>query len=204
MAAARYSSDVLSESIQKYRREKVAKKDKGKKGKWVGGGSQRNENRCPAIIGEREVRQQDGLFCDKILKPSIELIANHHYKNIAAKKLWEMGWCDVHEELGNLPYCEKQGQITKVFSCPKCRTCKLTGLCVACYKNEKEYHPLVGCEEVTELEQKKMVKTWGQTKLLSEINEQFKKACIAYKQKEKEALRWLEVTRATRFKKRKT
>jgi len=40
---------------------------------------------------------------------------------------------------------------------------------------------LVGREEVDELEE-----NMGQTKLLSETNEQFKKACIAYKQKEKE------------------
>jgi len=78
-------------------------------------------------------------------------------------------------------------------------TCNITGLCVACYKNGKEYHTLVGRDEVDELEEKKIVKTWGQAKPLSEINEEFQKACISYKQKEREALRWLEVTRATGF-----
>ena len=87
----------------------------------------------------------DDLFCDEIVKPSIELIANHHYKNIAAKKLWDMGWSDVHEELEDLPFCKKQGQITKVFKCEcyGCRDCEQNGICVLCYeKNGKEFHRL--------------------------------------------------------------
>jgi len=46
---------------------------------------------------------------------------------------------------------------------------------------------LVGREEVYQLEEKKFVKTWGQTKFLSEIKEEIKKR--------QEDLRWLRLER---------
>jgi len=66
------------------------------------------------VAQKRQVKQYvqkmlDDRFCYEIIKSSMELVENH-YIQIVAKKLWEMGWSEVHEEHEEAPYCEKQGQ----------------------------------------------------------------------------------------------
>jgi len=87
-----------------------------------------------------------------------------------------MGWNDVHEDIKSLPYCEKQGQITKVFVCIKCNTCKVEGLGVACHenKNEKKYHKLLDREEAWELEEKGFIRIWAAPKRISESKQEIK------------------------------
>ena len=102
---------------------------------------------------------------EKILKEYIEI-------KIKEKK--EMGWMDIHEEIENLPYCEIQGQLTKVFLCIKCNNCDVAGKCVACHENEKKCHTLVDREEVWELEEKGFARIWGAPKLISESPQEIK------------------------------
>ena len=70
-------------------------------------------------IEERQVKQYvqkmlDERFCSEIFKSTMEVDENN-YKEKAAKKLWEMGWIEVHDEHEEEPYCEKQGRITKIL-----------------------------------------------------------------------------------------
>jgi len=145
----------------------------------------------------KTVAQNIELFSEAIqnLPPELREKILKEYVAIKIKEKKEMGWCDVHEELKNLPYCKKQGQITKVFLCLKCNNCKLTGLCVACYENEtclkckickakgmclgcfenKKYHTLVGREEAYQLERKGFARIWGALKRISESKQEIKK-----------------------------
>jgi hypothetical protein len=190
MAAARFSSDVLSEAIQKCRREKVAKKIR-----------KRKENGWEEVHREmKTVAQNIEESCDfsealQKLPPELREKILKEYIAIKIKEKNEMGWMDVHEEIENLPYCEIQGQLTKVFVCRKCNTCKLTALCVACYENETclkcktckstefclgcfenktQYHSLVGREEVGDLERKGFARVWGAPKRISESPQEIK------------------------------
>jgi len=169
------SADMFSEAIRKYLREKKirTRKDVHSFLKCFG-----KRFSFPCELSEA-IQKLPPQLREKILK---ELVV------IKLRKKKEMGWRDAHEELENLPYCEKQGQITKVFSCPKCNTCKLTGLCVACYEKETKYHSLVGREEVYQLEEKRFVRIWGHPKLISESKEE--------KKKREEVLWWLSVKRS--------
>jgi len=177
-----FSPVVLSEAIQKYLREKVSKKIR-----------KRKENGWEEVHAEMEscelsenIRNLPPELREKILKHLIEIKVNEK-KN--------MGWENVHEDIKNLPYCEIQGQVTKVFLCNKCKNCDADGLCVACYENEicqeckthksKEfcmgcyknktiYHKLVSDEEAWEQEEKGFARMWGTTKQISESPQEIK------------------------------
>jgi len=178
----RFSSDVLSEAIKKRHREKVAKKIR-----------KRKENGWEEV--HREMKSCELSEAIQNLPPELRERILKEYIAAKINEKNEMGWKDVHEDIKSLPYCEIQGQITKVFLCIQCN-CKLSGLCVACYENETcpkckpcrtkefclgcfqnktKYHTLVSCEEACEQEEKKgFIRIWGAPKLISESKQEIK------------------------------
>jgi len=177
-----FSTDVLTKAIQKYLREKVSKKiRKRKENGW-----EEVHTEMKSCGLSENIRNLPTELREKILKHLIEIKVNEK-KN--------MGWNDVHEDIKNLPYCEIQGQLTKVFICNKCNTCKVPGLCVACYENETcqeckphkskefclgcyknktKYHKLVSREEAWDQEEKGFARVWGTTKKISESPKEIK------------------------------
>ena len=77
--------------------------------------------------------------------PEVRELILKELNKIKLRKRTEMGWDQVHEELYNAPYCEKQRQITEVVACRKCHVCEKSSLCAACYKNG-ELHYLEPCQ----------------------------------------------------------
>jgi hypothetical protein len=171
-----FSTDVLTKAIEKYLREKVSKKIR-----------KRKENGWEEVHAEMKscelsenIRNLPSELREKILKHLIEIKVNEKKK---------MGWEDVHEDIKSLPYCEIQGQVTKVFVCNKCNNSKVPGLCVACYENETcqeckphkskefcmgcyenktKYHKLVSREEAYDQQEKGNARIWETKKQISE------------------------------------
>jgi len=177
-----FSSGALSEAIEKYMREKVSKKIRKRK---ENGWEEVHEEMKSCELSEN-IRNLPPELREKILKHLIEIKVNEKKK---------MGWEDVHEYIKSLPYCEIQGQLTKVFVCTKCNTCNVLGLCVACYENETcqeckphkskefcmgcyenktKYHRVLSGEKAREQQEKGFARAWETKKRISESPKEIK------------------------------
>jgi len=74
------------------------------------------------------------------LPPELREINYNKYLAIKRRQRKAMGWDEVHDEIVEAPFCEKQSRIVMVMFCRKCNSCGLKELCYECYKNgEKHY-----------------------------------------------------------------
>ena len=71
------------------------------------------------------------------LPPELREIIHKLYLAIKLREQEALGWSEVHEDLENAPFCEKQERIVKVLFCSKCNcdTCSKNGVCFTCKKN---------------------------------------------------------------------
>ena len=59
------------------------------------------------------------------------------YVAIKMRERKEMGWNEVHDEIKEMPFCQKRLRITKVMFCCNCTLCSINGLCYECCKNRE-------------------------------------------------------------------
>jgi len=173
----KFSSCLLSEANKKYWRKKVAEKIR-----------KRKEKGWEQVHAEMKSCELSNNICN--LPPELREKILKHFVEMKLDEKTSMGWGNVHKQIKDLPYCEIQGQITKVFICFKCNTCKVPGLCVACYENETckeckcikskefcmgcyenktKYHNLLSREEAWDQEEKGFARAWATHKKYQKV-----------------------------------
>ena len=93
------------------------------------------------------------------LPPELRQKIYKEFLAINLRQRKEMAWDEVHGELIEGPFCEKQGRFSKIFICSKCNDCERTGLCVLCLKNKVKHYLVEHRWDVYDFEEK-FLKWW--------------------------------------------
>ena len=121
MAAARYSSDVLQ--------------------KFYGPITREQTRNLPQPLAESIISEDI-----RILPPQLRELILKEYISIKMKQREELGWRDVHKELGATPFCQKREMLVKIKFCLDHADCEVTELCESCFR-EGTYHKVPGFNE---------------------------------------------------------
>jgi len=131
MASASFSSDALSEAIQKYLREKVAKKIR-----------KRKESGWEEV--HREMKSCELANAIQSLPPELREIILKECIAAKIKEKNKMGWDKLHEKISQLPLCELKEQIvTKISFIPEHWDCDLNFCCLSCYEKKGISHKVL-------------------------------------------------------------
>ena len=68
------------------------------------------------------------------------------YISIKMKQREELGWKEVHKELGATSFCPRREMVVKIKLCFDHADCEVSGLCESCYR-EEAYHIIQGINE---------------------------------------------------------
>ena len=82
----------------------------------------------------------------KNLSPELREIILKEYISIKMKQREELGWKEVHKELGVTPFCARREMLVKIKFCFDHAECEVSGLCESCYR-EEAYHISQGFNE---------------------------------------------------------
>jgi len=74
------------------------------------------------------------------LPPELSEKIYNEFVKIKLRERKEMGWNEVHNDIGEAPFCEKRQRITKVCFCRNCTSCRINGRCYDCYKHRENHY----------------------------------------------------------------
>ena len=121
MAGARYSSEVLQMFYGPITREQ-------------------NRN-LPQPLAESIISEVIRNF-----RPELQEMILKEFISIKMKQREELGWKEVHEELGATPFCPRREMLVKIKFFLDHAECEVSGLCESCYR-EEAYHIIQGFNE---------------------------------------------------------
>ena len=98
--------------------------------------------------GKRCVALVESIISEAIKNLSQELqeIILKECISIKMKQREELGWKEVHKELGVTPFCPRRQMLVKIKFCLDHADCEVSGLCESCYR-EEAYHIIQGFNE---------------------------------------------------------
>ena len=73
----------------------------------------------------------------KKLPPELQEMILKEFIPIKMKQREELGWKDVHKELGATPFCPRREMLVKIKFCRDHAECEVSGLCKSCYRDRR-------------------------------------------------------------------